>query len=47
MLIGMQDIGVVLVQELAHRVDDPLAIGTGDEEDGGVLHGIFEIGGWK
>jgi hypothetical protein len=38
MLIGMQDVGIVLVQKLADRVDDPFAVGASDEQDSGVFH---------
>ena len=37
-LVGVQDVGVVAVEELADGGDDPLAVGAVDEQDGGVLH---------
>ena len=40
-LVGVQDVGIVPVQEFADGGNDPLAVGTVDQQDGGVLHGSY------
>jgi hypothetical protein len=37
-LVGMQDVGVVPVEKIGDGGDQTLAVGAGDEEDGGVAH---------
>jgi hypothetical protein len=39
-LVGEQDVAVVLKNEIGNGRDHALAVGTGDEEDGGVVHKI-------
>ena len=48
-LVGVEDVRVVLVQELRDRGDDPLAVRAGDEQDGGVLHGwsVHGVVSWQ
>src|SRR5262249_44805602 len=38
-LVGVQDVAVVPVEELADGGDDPLAVGAVDQQDGRALHG--------
>src|SRR5439155_14347003 len=38
MLVGVQDVRVVAVQKIGDRRDDPFAVRTIDQEDGGVFH---------
>ena len=40
MLIGEQDVAAVAKDEFGDRRDNPFAVGTGDEEDGGVVHKV-------
>ena len=37
-LVGVEDVRVMLVEELRDRGDDPFAVRAGDEQDSGVLH---------
>ena len=37
-LVGMQDVAVVPVDEVGDGGDFALAVGAGDEQDGGILH---------
>jgi hypothetical protein len=43
MLVGVQDISVVLVEELGNRGDNASTVRTGNEQDGGVLHAGYSI----
>ena len=38
MFIGMQNVAIVPVNEVSDGRDFALAVRTGDEQDGGVLH---------
>src|SRR5690242_6997976 len=38
MFIGMKNVAVVPVNEVSNGSDFALAVGTGDEQDGGILH---------
>src|SRR5205807_7225022 len=38
MLVGVQDVGVVPVQELGDGSDDSLAVGAVDQQDAGLRH---------
>ena len=38
MLIGVQDVAVVLEDEVSNAGDDSFAVGTADEENGGIFH---------
>ncbi len=37
-LVGEQDVAVVAKDEVGDSRDHTFAVGTGDEEDGGVMH---------
>ena len=39
-LVGVQDVAVVPVNEVGDGGDFALAVRTGDEQDGGILHGL-------
>ena len=38
--VGVQDVAVMAVDEIGNGGDFSLAVGTTDQEDGGVLHGV-------
>jgi hypothetical protein len=38
-LVGMEDVGVVAIEEVGHGGDDALAVGAVDQEDAGLCHG--------
>jgi hypothetical protein len=38
MLIGMQDVGVMGVQEIGDGGDQPFLVGAGDQQNGGIAH---------
>jgi hypothetical protein len=38
MLVGVNDVGAVLVQDAGDGGDETFAVGTGDEQNGGILH---------
>jgi hypothetical protein len=40
MLIGMQDIGVMLQQEIGDGGNKALFVRAGDEENSGIAHGV-------
>ena len=45
MLVGMKDIGVVAEEEIRHHGDDPFAVRTIDQRDGGLVSDLRRHGG--
>ena len=41
MLVGVQDVRVVLQQKLRNRGHQTFLVGAGNQQDGGVAHGSF------
>ena len=39
MLVGVQDVGIVLQQKIGNRRDQPFLVGAGNQQDGGMTHG--------
>src|ERR1051326_1638641 len=43
MFVGVQNIAAVLSDESGNSSDDAFAVGTGEKEDGGILHGTSRV----